>query len=262
MISGCNTNPPTTPVVIPTGNAILNLRIDNSTNILPVNKVVVLESFTNTGCYPCPVANRIIKQLTRITYGKSKLVAVKFPVNFPAPNDIFHLAAKEICDCRMDYYNVFYAPTIIIDGLLKPTASDSLSILAAIDERLLVTPRFSIDVSTDLVGDYITDVAIKTIDSSGININDLMINIAITETDIVFEVPPGSNGEKEFYDVIRLMLPTVNGISLGDLLNEGEMSFEFDDVILSNWNPNKLNTIVYIQNRITKEIYQSGSTFK
>ena len=106
------------------------------------------------GCYPCPVTNKIIKQLETETYGKSKLAVVKFPTNFPAPNDLFYLAAKEICDFRMSYYNVFYAPTIIIDGMIKPVASDSNSIKAAIDSRLSVTPIFSVNVSSTLEGDY------------------------------------------------------------------------------------------------------------
>ena len=262
LVGSCNTNPPTSPDVTPTGNISLKVRIDNTTSYLPAEKVVVLESFTNVGCYPCPITNRIIRQLENQTYGSSKLVVVKFPVNFPAPNDLFYLAAKEICDFRMDYYNVFYAPTIIIDGILKPVASDSLSIKAAIDSRLAVTPGFSVNVSSSLEGDYSIDIAIKIIDSSGINMNDLIINTAITETDIEFQQPPGSNGETKFYDVIRLMLPSNDGISLRQLIDEGELLFKFENVLVSDWNLEKLNAVVYIQNMSTKEVYQTGSTFQ
>ena len=135
LVGSCNTNPPTSPDITPTGNISLKVRIDNSVSSFQANKVVVLESFTNVGCYPCPITNKIIRQLENETYGRSKLVVVKFPVNFPAPNDLFYLSAKEICDSRMSYYNVFYAPTIIIDGMIKPVASDSHSIKAAIDSR-------------------------------------------------------------------------------------------------------------------------------
>ena len=262
LISNCNTNPPTSPDVAPTGNISLKVRIDNTTTYLPANKVVLLESFTNVGCYPCPITNKIIRQLENETYGRSKLVVVKFPVNFPAPNDLFYLAAKEICDFRMNYYNVFYAPTIIIDGMLRPVASDSVSIKAAIDSRLTVTPRFSVNVSSSLEGAYSIDIAIKIIDSSSINLSDLIINTAITEAEIEFQQPPGSNGETKFYDVIRLMLPSINGIALRQLIDQGELSFEFEDVIISDWNLEKLNAVVYIQNMSTKEVYQSGSTFQ
>jgi hypothetical protein len=175
---------------------------------------------------------------------------------------IFLFAAKEICDFRMSYYNVFYAPTIIIDGMIKPVASDSLSIKAAIDSRLSVTPRFSININASLEGDYTTDIAINILDSSAINIDDVIINTAITEAEIEFQQPPGSNGETKFYDVIRLMLPSVNGVSLRQLIDQGELLFQFEDAILSDWNPEKLNTVVYIQNSTTKEVLQVGSSFK
>lgn len=262
LIGSCNTNPPTSPDITPAGNISLKVRIDNSVSPFQANKVVVLESFTNVGCFPCPITNRIIRQLENETYGSSKLVVVKFPVNFPAPNDLFYLAAKDICDFRMAYYNVFYAPTIIIDGMLKPVASDSLSIKTAIDSRLSAAPRFSINLNASLEGDYTADIAIKINDYTGTNINDLFINTAITEADIEFQQPPGSNGETKFYDVIRLMLPSNNGISLRQLIDEGELLFEFEDVLISDWILEKLNTVVYIQNTITKEIYQAGPTFK
>ena len=260
LFFSCNTNPPTSPDVTPTCNLTIKIRIDNSANFLSADKVVVLESFTNVGCYPCPITNRIIRQLENETYGSSKLVVVKFPVNFPAPNDLFYLAAKEICDFRMDYYNVFFAPTIIIDGMLKPVASDSLSIKAAIDSRLAVTPKFEVNINALLDGDYTIDISIRILDSSGINMSDLIINTAITETEIEFQQPPGSNGETKFYDVIRLLLPSNNGISLRQLADEGELLFEFEDVLISDWNLEKLSTVVYIQNTSTKEIYQAGST--
>jgi len=262
LISSCETNPPTFPDVTPTGNITVKVRIDNSASYLLENKVVVLEYFTNVGCYPCPIVNRIIRQLSNETYGTSKLVAVKFPTNFPAPNDLFYLTAKEICDARMDYYNVFYAPTIIVDGTLRPVASDSIDIMSAIDSRLSASPGFNVIVTGDLRGDYKIDIAVGIIDSFGVNINNIIINTAITETDIEFQNPPGSNGETKFNDVIRLMLPSVNGISMRQLINQGELSFEFEDAILSDWSPEKINAVVYIQNTSTKEVYQTGSTFK
>lgn len=262
LIGSCNTNPPSSPDVTPTGNISLKVRIDNTTSYSSENKVVILESFTNVGCYPCPVTNKIIRQLSNETYGRNKLVVVKFPVNFPAPNDLFYLAAKEICDFRIDYYNVFYAPTIIIDGILKPVASDSVSIKTAIDSRLSVTPRFAVNVSSILEGDYTIDISIRILDSSSINMSDLVINTVITESDIEFQQPPGSNGETKFYDIIRLMLLSINGIVLRQLIDQSELSFEFEDVLLSDWNLEKLNAVIYIQNTSTKEVYQSGLGFQ
>lgn len=239
LIIGCQTNPPVYPEKEPTGNISLRLQINNNKNPTTLNKIVVIEYFTNVGCTPCPIVNRMINQLSRNTYGSTKLVAVKFPVNFPAPNDLFYLAAKEICDFRRSYYNIFFAPNVIVDGILKLVPKDSIKVKQAIDSRLQKDPHFTINVSTTLEDNYEILINIGIIDSTSINIDEMLINTAITETDLIFEKPPGSSGETEFYDVIRLMLPSVNGISLRDLYENRELTFELENATLSTWNQKK-----------------------
>ena len=261
LIVSCNTNPPTSPDVTPTGNVVLTLKVDNTTIVSAASKVVIVEDFANVSCNPCVISNKILESLTEITYGRSKLVAVKFPTNFPAPNDLFYLAAKEICDARISYYNVFFAPTTVIDGILKPISTDSNSVKTAVDSRLSITPRFNINIEDNLEGDYSVNVDIKFIDTTSINLSDLVIHTVLTETDIEFEQAPGSNGETKFYDVTRLMLPSKDGTPVRQLIDQGELIFTFEDALLSSWNLEKLNFAVYIQNTTTKEVFQTGSTF-
>jgi len=262
LIASCNTNPPTSPLIVPTGNIVLKLNVDNTANVLLDSKVVIIEDFANVSCNPCVISNKIVEQLANQTYGRSKLVAVKFPTNFPAPNDLFYLAAKEICDARISYYNVFFAPTTVIDGILKPISTDSNSVKTAVDSRLSITPRFNINIGANLEGDYTVNVDIKFIDTTSINMSDLVIHTVLTETDIEFEQAPGSNGETKFYDVTRLMLPSKDGTPILQLIDQGEVTFLFEDALLSSWNLEKLNFVVYIQNKATKEVFQTGSTFE
>jgi len=261
FILSCNTNPPTSPDITPTGNVVLTLKVDNTEHVTSANKVVIVEDFANVSCNPCVISNKILESLTEITYGRSKLVAVKFPTNFPAPNDLFYLAAKEICDARISYYSVFFAPTTVIDGILKPISTDSNSVKAAVDSRLSITPRFNINVGAILEGDYSVNVNVNFIDTTSINMSDLVIHTVLTETDIEFEQAPGSNGEIKFYDVTRLMLPNKEGTPIRQLIDQGELIFTFEDALLSSWNLEKLNFVVYIQNKTTKEVFQTGSTF-
>lgn len=262
LLVSCNTNPPNSPEITPTGNVVLKLKVDNAALLTLAGKVVIIEDFANVSCNPCVISNKIVEQLANETYGRSKLVAVKFPTNFPAPNDLFYLAAKEICDARISYYNVFFAPTTIIDGILKPISTDSNSVKAAVDSRLAVTPRFNINVGAILEGDYTVNVDIKFIDTTSLNMNDLVIHTVLTETDIEFEQAPGSNGETKFYDVTRLMFPNKEGTPIRQLIDQGELIFTFEDALLSSWNLQNLNFVVYIQNKSTKEVFQSGSTFQ
>jgi hypothetical protein len=79
-----------------------------------IKTTVLLEDFANVSCDPCVISNKIIESLTKYTYGPEKLVAIKYPTNFPSPNDPFYLANTEDCDARMGYYNIFFAPTTIV----------------------------------------------------------------------------------------------------------------------------------------------------
>jgi hypothetical protein len=229
---------------------------------IPASNVVLLEDFANVSCNPCVISNKIIETLTNETYGRNKLVAVKFPTNFPAPNDPFYLAAKSICDARIGYYSVFFAPTTVIDGILKPVSTDSNSVKAAVDQRLLKELKFRMDVSDNVIGtDYFATITIKVINGAGLDFSNLVLHTVVTETDIEFSTPPGSNGETIFHDVTRTMLPSSAGESLNGISLTQEVVFQRQTSINPNWVTSKLNTVVFIQNVITKEVYQATSTF-
>jgi hypothetical protein len=262
LLIGCETNPPSSPDITPTGNVIVNLKVDKSASATVVNKVVLIEDFANVSCNPCVISNKIIEQLSNETYGRTKLVVVKFPTNFPAPNDLFYLAAKEVCDSRISYYNIFYAPSTMVDGILTPVSTDSNSVKSAVDTRLSVSPRFGISVNGSFEGDYFINVNVKFLDTAGVNLSNLILHTVVTETNIEFAQAPGSNGETKFYDVTRLMLPSKEGTSVRELIDQGEMSFNFQDALLSDWNLDNINTVVFIQDKNSKEVFQSGSTFQ
>ena len=259
LMVSCKTNPPTSPDITPTGNVTLNLMVDNGLNVLDANKVVLIEDFANVSCIPCVASNKVIEAVSH-SYGPTKLAVIKFPTNFPSPYDPFYLANEEICDERMNYYNIIAAPTTILDGTTRLySLTDTTTLKSAIDAKLSSSPRFGINVTKNFEGDYIINASISMIDTNGINLNDLIIYCVVTETDIEFEQAPGSNGETKFFDVIRLMLPSTAGTSVRQLIDQGELSFEFNDALLSSWNLENINAVVFIQDKNSKEVFQSGS---
>ena len=229
---------------------------------IPPSNVVLIEDFANVSCVPCVTSNKIIESLTKVKYGHSKLVAVKFPTNFPSPNDPFYLANTTDCNSRISYYNVFFAPTTIVDGILKPISTDSLSVITAVDQRLTKSLQLRMDVSSSIVGsEYLVTVTIKVINGAGIDFSNTVLHTVVTETDIEFATPPGSNGETKFYDVMRVMLPSNAGQSLSGISQTEEVVFQRQTTINSGWVVDNLHVVAYIQNTITKEVYQSSSTF-
>lgn len=229
---------------------------------IPPSNVVLIEDFANVSCIPCVTSNKIIESLTNVRYGHSKLVAIKYPTNFPSPNDPFYLANTIDCNSRISYYNIFFAPTTIVDGILKPISTDSVSVIAAVDQRLTKEVKFRMDVSTSVVGSqYFITVTVQVLNGTGIDFSKCVLQTVVTETDIEFAIAPGSNGETKFYDVMRVMLPSNAGQSLEGISQTEEVVFQRQTSMNANWVTDKLNTIAFIQNVVTNEVYQATSTF-
>ncbi len=228
-----------------------------------VQRVVLLEDFANTSCVPCVTSNLIIKSIRSYTYGANKLLAVKIPTNFPGSNDPLYLAAKTYCDSRMSYYNIIFAPTTIIDGIIKPVSSDSIKVKAAIEQRLAVPPKYKISITDSVYGGNIHyKVDLKCLDSTAISNSELILRVKVIEEEITFATPPGSNGETVFYDVLREKLPDPNGTILPKetIYPGSNLQFNFTTSVKSAWHINQIRAIAFVQNRSTREVYQSATT--
>lgn len=244
-----------------TVTVVKDIQTDIQLNLIPF-KTVLIEDFANVSCNPCVVSNKILEQLTNHTFGRKRLVAVKFPTNFPSPVDPFFLANGPDCTSRMNYYNIQIAPTNVIDGLFKPIPSDSNDVKSKILTQLEKVPQFIILVDHSINGNnYTINITLEIKDLSNLDFSNLVLHTVVTETNIEFATPPGSNGETKFFDVMRKMLPGNQGESLTSYNQTGTYTFQRQLTLNSNWNASNINTVVYVQNTNTKEIFQTGSTF-
>lgn len=258
IIWGCETNPPTQPISLKDGEVQIEITISEDNNI-SANRTVLLEDFANVSCTPCLTSNKIIQSVLN-SYGSSQVVSIKFPTNFPSPVDPMYLTAKEFCDYRMTFYNILFAPTIILDGITRPIPTDSNSVKQALNNRLTVSSDFNITVTKTIVnGGLLINADIKVKNISSINLDELFLRCAIVESEVEYEQPPGSNGETKFYDVLRVLLPSNEGISLSSI--GSTQTYQFENTIDTVWNINKLEAVVFIQNPVNKEIQQTGSNF-
>jgi len=263
ILCGCQTSPPVSP-----DNSITILGNDTtvivkySPQLSGINKTVLIEDFANVSCVPCVISNKTLESLTNYTFGHSSLVAVKYAANFPSPSDPFYLANPSVCNSMMSYYNIFTAPTNIIDGILKPVPTDSDDVIDKISQRLQVPSKIKIIVSDSISSeDYFIRFSIEVKDTAALNFANLVCNIVITETDIKFVAPPGSNGETEFYDVMRVKYPTVNQ-QIQVNTNQSASVMNLRQVkINSGWNKQNLHTVIFLQDKSTKEVIQSASTY-
>jgi len=225
-----------------------------------LQQVVLIEDFSNVSCGPCVASNQILKSLKK-TYDKSKLLILKYATNFPSPNDPMHLASSGDAKTRMSFYNILFTPTIYVNGVDKPIASDSNSIKEKIDSNLLKSAKLKIDSDYSLKNDSIkVNVTVKVLDDSDLNFSKLNVFVAIQESKIEYATPPGSNGETEFEDVLRKLLPGHNGYSISSLKDNNEIQFNWGTKIESIWNRDRIEVIAFIQDANTGVIYQASSS--
>ncbi len=223
-------------------------------------KIVLIEDFANVSCIPCVTSNKILHRLVYDKYGTEKVVTVQYHVNFPAPNDIFYTANPTASNIRREFYDVVSAPSVFVDGLLNPVATDSNDIITDVESRLQTSASAEISISASIeAANLFTNVSVRVFDVDQNSIGDYKLFIALTETNIEFENPPGSNGETKFYDVMREMIPSAEGIQLsGDSINN-EVNFNYSVQLNSEWNSKNLHIIAFIQDINTKEIIQAES---
>ncbi|WP_337864779.1 hypothetical protein [Ignavibacterium sp.] len=257
FLNSCETQPPTDPnkPQLKTGEVLVEINFTEKTN-LNAQKIVQLEDFANVSCTPCLTSNKILESLTRNSQYSNQVRLIKFPTNFPSPVDPMYQTAKQYCDYRMNFYQILFAPTIIVDGILRPVPTDSNQIRNAIIQRLQSASDYWISDSSDIINNGLfikLNIETKNINNS--ELEDLILRIAIVETEIEYQIPPGSNGETKFYDVARIILPSNEGFRLSEL--KGHKSLTFENSLDSTWNLSKIRAVSFIQKESTKEIIQS-----
>lgn len=257
FIYSCETQPPTDPnkVTLKTGEVLIQANFIENSN-LSATKIVQLEDFANVSCTPCLISNKIIESLSKYSEFSDRLQVIKFPTNFPSPVDPMYLTAKEFCDFRMSFYQILFAPTIIIDGVLRPVPTDSNQIKSAIQQRLQTPSDFWISDSSEVLNNgLLINLNIETTNINRTDLENLILRIALVETEVEYSTPPGSNGETKFLDVLRTILPSKDGFKLSEI--KGQRSIQFENSIDSTWNLNKIRAVTFIQDANSKEIIQS-----
>jgi len=258
----------------PNGHADQNMSNDtlasSATGYNPsssVQRMPLYETFTSSTCAPCVAGNINMQGL--YANNPNKYVAIKYQMSWPGNGDPYY--TLEGYDRRV-YYNVSSVPHQFIDGGYDGNSS---SVLQSDFDAAYSNPAF-VDMSASLVMDTVTHHF-----TVGVYIDpkiDLPASarlfVGIVEKHTSNNV--GTNGETDFYWVMKKMMPDGNGKVIGPktagtgfaeytnykfngnyrlpanalspINNATENSVEeFSDVIAVCW----------IQNYSTKEVYQS-----
>jgi hypothetical protein len=228
---------------------------------------VLLEHFTNNYYLPSSAATATVSDLAN--RDTADIINIQYHTNFPG-NDPYYDNNPGDLSARFLYYGLSRAPYTILDGgtglKIKNYANVYDYLIASIDSndlarRSLINPSFSITLNSTVTGGILSvSGQIKAL--GAISSENITLYLAVTEKKSTG--PAGAQGETKYYNVFRKFIPDAGGISLNKSWAKDE-SYTLTEktwVIEKIANSADIEVIAFIQNNITKEIYQAESILK
>ncbi|MFH1195944.1 MAG: LamG-like jellyroll fold domain-containing protein [bacterium] len=217
-------------------------------------KIVLLEEFTNASCPPCAQLNPGLQNFISTNFGT--VISVRHHAWWPGNDPMYDLNVEEN-SARISYYNVGYVPWAQLDGVFfgEPADMDLMKKLVLSYQANGSPVKISIDNNSSPT-EINTSVTIEGIEN--VEANNLKLYVAVIERMVEYEQAPGSNGEKEFADVMRKYLPDTDGTAIPLRKSAEPLNFNFTFPINPEWNPDNLEIVAWIQSDETKEIFQSN----
>lgn len=220
-------------------------------------RLVLLEEFTQASCGPCALINPTIENL--LNANPNEITSIWYHTSWPGADPMYNHDPVDV-NARVSYYmspSNEYVPYSVLDGNFYNGSASGWNI-NTVNQRYAVPSPFQLQLhymipsTNDSI--YLTMLAKCTQNVSG----PLIAQNVVIETNIHFNTPPGSNGEKDFKNVMDRMLPTHSGTTLPTSYVSGDYS-----IIETSWkfqyvyDVTKVSAVGFIQNMTTKEIHQT-----
>ncbi|MCK9218484.1 MAG: T9SS type A sorting domain-containing protein [Bacteroidales bacterium] len=221
-------------------------------------RLVILEEFTSSTCGPCASVNPTFHNWQ--VQNPDKFTSIYYHVNWPAAGDPMNLANPQENGARVSYYGVTYVPESNLDGNYYNGSANSWN-MNTVNARYAVPSPFEINVKHQLSSGEDSVFSTMLVKCTQAVSGSLVAHNVIIEKWIHFNSPPGSNGEKDFYNVMKKMLPGSNGTTMPTSMVPGdyvllEGAWKFGTV----YDKTQIAAVGFVQDKSTKEIHQSANS--
>ena len=228
------------------------------------NRLVLVEHFTQASCGPCATQNPALKTL--LDANNTKVVALKYQTSWPGV-DPMNAANPTEAAARVQYYNVTGVPNSVMDGS-GPGSPGSIVTTSTINNRYNTAAPLNITASHQWtpgydsiqIGVFVANAGTATVSSGAAG--SLKLHVAIIEEEVNYPSAPGSNGEKDFYQVMRKMVPNASGTSMADSWTAGQTQMFVFTVAAPSYlaNLNKVAVVAFIQDNSNKSVLNASRT--
>ena len=217
-------------------------------------RVLLFECFTNTSCGPCAQQNPALDAL--INNNGDRIAAIKYHMNWPGENDPMYLHNTTDNNARRGVYNVNSVPHTVVDGIRFANMPSSLN-QNMVNNWLAIASPMELRLSYEL--DEVTNtITVHVMGRASSDINgSCKLYVGVIEREIHYNSAPGSNGERDFYSVMKKLLPTASGTLIGEMKEDDYFAYTFSWEWANVYNVDQLDAIAWVQNQNTKEVYQA-----
>lgn len=239
-----------------------NTMLQNTLYSAGAQRIILFEEWTSSTCGPCASNNPTVDAF--VTAHFDSLVPVKYHMNWPSPGtDPMYAYNSVQANDRRFYYGVNAVPHVIMDGVVNPSYpySNAPSLPDAYYSRRPEGSPLSLLVTNQrLAGDSIkTTVNMNII--SCLKAGNYYLRVQAIERVIHYATAPGTNGEKDFYDVFRKAYPSSLGTPIQ--LTPGQYEFSFTYKIdTAVWVDSMMYALAFVQNDATREVINAAKSRK
>jgi hypothetical protein len=216
-------------------------------------RMVLYEGYSNASCPPCASQNPTTNAL--IAANPTKVVALKYQTNWPGV-DPMNAQTQTWVGPRVSYYSITGVPATRVDG-----GGTSIT-QSIIDSRYAVPSPFALTVTHTLnatADSAFVEVVVTA--AQAYTGTSLVLHLAMVEKHIPFASAPGTNGETNFYHVMRQMFPNATGTSLQSTWTNAEtQTFNFAVAIPTYiYDLNQVAFVAFIQSNGDKSVLQAAN---
>jgi hypothetical protein len=223
-------------------------------------RLVLVEEATNASCGPCAGQNPAFDALLHSNL--DKVIPLKYHWYFPG-YDPMHNHNVDENNSRVSYYGINGVPHALIDGV-SIAGSNYLGAPAncsqtKINDAYAIPSPFEISITHE-INDGVIYISMLIKATEAVSGN-LWARIAVVEKHIHFSSPPGSNGETDFYDVMKKMLPNPGGTQLNNSFEVGDYVIIQQSWELANvYDIDELGVVGFVQDNSSKVVHQAGDS--
>jgi len=216
-------------------------------------RFILFEEGTNAGCPPCASQNPAFDALLQAN--EDKCTAIKYHAWWPG-NDPMYNHNTEDNAVRINYYGINVVPRAVMDGYQQGSPSSfnqgAINSRSAIPSPFDMSSNWYLSPEEDII--YVDLLIQATADVSG----DLVGHMVVVEEAMHYSSAPGTNGEKDFYDVMKKMLPDAHGTDLENFETGDYVILQGSWELANIMDMNELGVVCFVQdNSGNKEIQQA-----